>query len=200
LHPETFIKVKNMPDWDAVDDIQLLRQAQYGSAEAFGELYERHALSVFRFLYAHLDDRLDAEDLTEEVFLRTWRSLARYRDQGVPFKAFLFRVAHNALIDHYRANRRSGSEVSIEDSVIHDQRSEPGSQFLQNQEHQELRNTLAQLREDYQTVLISRFLVGLSPDETAQVMGRSIGAVRVLQHRALSALRKLMEGVITDGD
>ena len=189
-----------MPDWDAVDDVQLLKQAQYGSAEAFGELYERHALSVFRFLYAHLDDRLDAEDLTEEVFLRTWRTLSRYRDQGVPFKAFLFRVAHNALIDHYRANRRTRSEVSIEDSVIHDLRSEPGSQFLQNQEHQELRNTLAQLREDYQTVLISRFLVGLSPDETAQVMGRSVGAVRVLQHRALSALRKLMEGIITDGD
>jgi RNA polymerase sigma-70 factor, ECF subfamily len=189
-----------MPDWEAVDDVQLLKQAQYGSAEAFGELYERHALSVFRFLYAHLDDRLDAEDLTEEVFLRTWRTLSRYRDQGVPFKAFLFRVAHNALIDHYRSNRRSGSEVSIEDSVIHDMRSEPGSQFLQNQEHQELRNTLAQLREDYQTVLISRFLAGLSPEETAQVMGRSVGAVRVLQHRALSALRKMMEGVISDGD
>jgi RNA polymerase sigma-70 factor, ECF subfamily len=189
-----------MPDWPAVDDVQLLKKAKNGDAQAFGELYERHALVVFRFLYAHLDDRLDAEDLTEEVFLRTWRSLPRYRDQGVPFKAFLFRVAHNALVDHYRSHSRSKGELSIEDSVIHDLRDEPGSLFLQNQEHQELRNTLAGLREDYQTVLIARFLADLSPEETAQVMGRSVGAVRVLQHRALTALRKLLEGAVTDGD
>ena len=189
-----------MPDWPAVDDVQLLKKAQNGDAQAFGELYERHALAVFRFLYAHLDDRLDAEDLTEEVFLRTWRTLPRYRDQGVPFKAFLFRVAHNALVDHYRSHSRTKGELSIEDSVIHDLRDEPGSLFLQNQEHQELRNTLAGLREDYQTVLIARFLADLSPEETAQVMGRSVGAVRVLQHRALTALRKLLEGAVTDGD
>jgi RNA polymerase sigma-70 factor (ECF subfamily) len=189
-----------MPDWPAVEDVQLLKKAQHGDAQAFGELYERHALAVFRFLYAHLDDRLDAEDLTEEVFLRTWRTLPRYRDQGVPFKAFLFRVAHNALVDHYRSHSRSKGELSIEDSVIHDLRAEPGSLFQQNQEHQELRSTLAQMREDYQTVLIARFLADLSPEETAQVMGRSVGAVRVLQHRALTALRKLMEGAVADGD
>jgi RNA polymerase sigma-70 factor (ECF subfamily) len=189
-----------MPDWPAVEDVQLLKKAQHGDAQAFGELYERHALAVFRFLYAHLDNRLDAEDLTEEVFLRTWRTLPRYRDQGVPFKAFLFRVAHNALVDHYRSHSRSKGELSIEDSVIHDLRSEPGSLFQQNQEHQELRSTLAQMREDYQTVLIARFLADLSPEETAQVMGRSVGAVRVLQHRALTALRKLMEGAVADGD
>lgn len=189
-----------MPDRPAVEDVQLLKKAQNGDAQAFGELYERHALAVFRFLYAHLDNRLDAEDLTEEVFLRTWRTLPRYRDQGVPFKAFLFRVAHNALVDHYRSHSRSKGELSIEDSVIHDLRDEPGSLFLQNQEHQELRHTLAQLREDYQTVLIARFLADLSPEETSQVMGRSVGAVRVLQHRALTALRKLLEGALADGD
>jgi len=189
-----------MPDGSAVDDFQLLKKSQNGDAQAFGELYERHALAVFRFLYAHLDDRLDAEDLTEEVFLRTWRSLPRYRNQGVPFKAFLFRVAHNALVDYYRSRQHNSGELSIEDSVIHDLRAEPGSLFQKNQEHQELRNMLEDLREDYQTVLIARFLADLSPEETAQVMGRSVGAVRVLQHRALTALRKLLEGVVADGD
>ena len=81
-----------------VEDIQLIQQSQKGDTQAFGELYERYAQRVFRYLYAHLDNRLDAEDLTEEVFLRVWKSLGGYQEQGVPFLAFLFRVARNALI------------------------------------------------------------------------------------------------------
>ena len=91
-----------MSNLGEVDDIQLLKTAQDGNAEAFGELYERYAQRVFRFLYAHLNNQQDAEDLTGEVFLRVWRALGNYKERGVPFLAFLFRIARNALIDHYR--------------------------------------------------------------------------------------------------
>jgi RNA polymerase sigma-70 factor (ECF subfamily) len=186
--------MESMLSWQDVDDVQLLKIAQDGEAEAFGELYERHAQAVFRYLYAHLNDRLDAEDLTEEVFLRVWRTLSAYTEQGVPFLAYLFRIAHNALIDFYRRSARSGPQMSLETNPLTDFRPDPGDQAMFNLEHQEVRRTLEQLREDYRTVLILRFLSDLSPGETAHVMERTEGAVRILQHRALAALRNLLEG------
>ena len=176
-----------------VDDIQLLRDAQNCDREAFGELYERYAPRVFRYLYSHLDNRLDAEDLTEEIFLRVWKTLGNYQQQGVPFLAFLFRVARNALIDHYRRSAKSEQEASIEDLHLRDHEPEPVDVVTNTLEHQQLRHVMQQLREDYRTVLALRFLSELSPEETARAMGRSAGAVRVLQHRALAALRSMME-------
>jgi RNA polymerase sigma-70 factor (ECF subfamily) len=182
-----------MPGWQEVDDIELLKLAKDGEADAFGELYERYAQTVFRFVYAHLRERFDAEDLTEEVFLRAWRSLSNYREQGVPFQAFLFKIARNALIDFYRRSGRSGGHMPIEEQSFPDLRPDTGEAALINMEHREIRKTLDQLREDYRTVLVLRFLSGLSPDETSEVMGRTPGAIRILQHRALSALRNLLE-------
>lgn len=182
-----------MSDLPQVDDNLLLKKAQDGDAEAFGELYELHAPAIFRFIYAHIDNRLDAEDLTEDVFFRAWRSLPSYKDQGVPFLALLFRIARNAVIDHYRRSAHSKQQTSIEDIIVHDGRPGPVETVITNLEHQEVRLVLEQLREDYSTVLALRFLSELSPEETAKVMGRSAGAVRVLQHRALTALRSLIE-------
>lgn len=177
-----------------IEDRQLLSAAKDGDAEAFGVLYERYAERVFRFLFAHVDNRLDAEDITEDVFLRVWRSLPNYREQGVPFLAFLFRIARNALIDHYRRSGNAKGQVSIEDLTLRDNNPGPGESAISSLEREELRVSLEQLRDDYRMVLVLRFLSELSPDETAQVMGRTPGAVRVLQHRALASLRSMLEG------
>jgi DNA-directed RNA polymerase specialized sigma24 family protein len=75
-----------MPTWQDSEDSELIQIAQEGESDAFGELYQRYAQIVFRFIYANLNNRLDAEDLTEEVFLRAWRSLGKYRQKGVPFQ------------------------------------------------------------------------------------------------------------------
>lgn len=179
--------------WQDIDDAQLLSIAKNGEAEAFGALYERYADPIFRFLYARLDNRLDAEDLTEEVFLRFWRSLPRYYDKEFPVAAFLFRVAQNALIDHHRRSGRIAQNVSIEDGQFQDLGPGTAEKASQNIKHQELRDMLEELREDYRNVLVLRFLNDLSIEETAQVMDRSAGAIRVLQHRALAAIRKLMD-------
>jgi RNA polymerase sigma-70 factor, ECF subfamily len=183
-----------MPGWQDHDDIELLKKAQSGEAEAFGELYERYAQSLFRFFYSHMSDRLDAEDLTEEVFLKVWRSMSSYRDRGVPFLAFLFKIARNTLIDHYRRMGNKEESVSVEETVIKDDSTDPGEEAIANLEHAEIRQVLNQLRDDYRTVLVLRFLGDLSPEETAHAMDRSAGAVRVLQHRALAAVRELMSG------
>jgi RNA polymerase sigma-70 factor (ECF subfamily) len=189
----TFIRVEDMPNWQDSEDSELIKFAQEGESEAFGELYQRYAQTIFRFIYANLNNRLDAEDLTEEVFFRAWRSLSKYRQKGVPFLAYLFKIARNVLIDFYRRAGRSGGIMSIEEKQITDFNPDPGETAILNIEHQEVRQTLTQLREDYRTVIVLRFLSGLSPEETGQVMGRTPGAVRILQHRALSALRSLLE-------
>jgi len=182
-----------MPAWQDSEESELIEIAKGGEADAFGELYRRYAKIVFRFIYANLNDRFDAEDLTEEVFLRAWRSLSNYRQKGVPFLAYLFKIARNVLIDFYRRAGRSGGHMSIEDKQITDFNPDPGETAILNIEHQEIRNTLTELREDYRTVLVLRFLSGLSPEETGAVMGRTPGAVRILQHRALSALRSRLD-------
>lgn len=183
-----------MPQWHEVEDDQLIIECQNGESEAFGELYQRYLPPVYRFISARLNDRQDAEDLAEEVFIRVWRSIASYEDQGVPFISYLFRVARNAIIDHYRSTGRKGYQESIEGQVLQDPHADPSDIAMTNLENQEIRQILDQLRDDYRMVLVLRFLSELSPEEVAQVMGRSTGAVRVLQHRALISLRDLLEG------
>ena len=186
-------ELQDDPGRQEYDEEQLLHEARNGSAPAFGCIYEAYAGQVFRYLFAHVDDRLDAEDLTEEVFLRTWQALPGYRERGLPFRAYLFRIAHNALIDHYRKARRQQPVVNIEDEQVQDHLPDPAQALHASLERKDVRRVLDQLPPDYRIVLDLRFLAELSPDETAQVMERSAGAVRVLQHRALTALRRLIE-------
>lgn len=182
-----------MPERQHADDTQLVEKAKRGDPGAFGELYEAYAPRVFRFLFAHLDDRLDAEDLTEEVFLRVWEALPGFRLRGVPFGGYVFRVARNALYDHYRRSGRSRTTEDFEQEHIDPAQPDPAESVPMKMEHRELRRTLVKLPEDYRMVVVLRFLVGLSTDETAAALGRSIGATRVLQHRALLSLRQLLE-------
>jgi len=171
-------------------DHELIKQTQQGDKHAFGDLYETHAPAIFRYLFAHLDNSMDAEDLTGEVFLKAWLSLPNYIERGVPFLAFLFRIAHNVLVDHYRQNNRLEHKTPDDmDGYKADETIEPIEMVSSQMEHQQILKVLSNIREDYQSVLTLRFISELSPEETAQVMKRSVGAIRVLQHRALGALR-----------
>lgn len=172
------------------DDELLIKKAKKGDTEAFGLLYEQYAEIIFRYVFSHLDSKQDAEDLTEEIFFRAWKALPNYDDRGLPFSAFLFRSARNSLIDYYRQYKvvKSLDEIEWQSNGEPD----PEDEVAARMDRADLKQTLSQLREDYRTVLIFRFLGGMSPEETAEVMDRSVGAVRVLQHRALSALKNLL--------
>jgi len=174
-------------------DHELIRKAQQGDTCAFGDLYEIHAAAIFRYLFVHLDSQMDAEDLTGEVFLKAWQSLPKYTERGVPFLAFLFRIARNALVDHYRQNIRvEAKDPDDMDGYKAEGTVEPVDMVSSRLEHQNILRTINRLRPDYQMVLTLRFISELSPEETAQVMNRSVGAIRVLQHRALAALREVI--------
>jgi RNA polymerase sigma-70 factor (ECF subfamily) len=178
------------------NDHELIKQAQQGDQHAFGDLYEIHAPVIYRYLFAHLDSSMDAEDLTGEVFLKAWQSLPKYIERGVPFLAFLFRIAHNILVDHYRQTNRMDPKSPDEmDGYKEEDCVEPVDVVGSQMEHQHILNVLSKLSTDYRMVLTLRFINELSPEETALVMNRSSGAIRVLQHRALSALRHEIDGV-----
>jgi RNA polymerase sigma-70 factor (ECF subfamily) len=182
-----------MSDENRSQELEWIRQAKLGNTDAFGALYSLHAESVYRFLLSNLGDVQEAEDLTEEVFIRVWRAIPSYEEGEFPFTAFVFRIARNLLIDHFRANHRKMISVSIEAENLDESLKDPDATPIYNLEHEELYAALHRLREDYREILVLRFLSDLSIIEISKAMDRSPGAVRVLQHRALAALRKVLQ-------
>ena len=162
-----------MPEWRLPDESSLVRRAVRGDKQAFGNLYEFYAPRLYRFFAAHTDDRLDAEDLTEDVFIKLWKALSGYRERGVPFGGYVFRIARNALTDHYRNSNHRANSLPIDEARFPDDGADPAHSVGLSLERQEFREIMGQLRPDYHLVLSLRFISGLTPDETAVVMGRS---------------------------
>lgn len=172
-----------------VDEIGLINRAKRGDADAFAILYENYAESIYRFFCAHLEFDEDAEDLTIDVFVRTWQSLPTYNDRGLPFQAFLFKVARNILVDHFRQKKDS---YQLTEDFIDMNRKSPEEQAVVNSERIKIQKILGRMHKDYGLVLILRFFSGLNSQEIAHVMARSEAAIRVMQFRALQALKKLL--------
>ena len=169
-------------------DSALIARAQRGEAEAFGELYERYLDPIYRYLYSWAGNSGDAEDLTETVFLRAYQALPRYQDRGLPFSAFLYRVARNVLVDHHRLRR---DEAPIEEAELQGgSPREMDETLIRRERAAALKRTLTALPPDYGEVIRLRLLLGLPTETVAAWMGRSQGAARILLFRALKALRQ----------
>ena len=171
-------------------EARLVARASDGDAEAFGNLYERHLDDIYRYVYYRVSNRQDAEDLTETIFLKAWEGMATYEPQKAPFQAWLYRIAHNTVIDHYRT-RKDTAPIS-DYPFLTDEATGPSEQVFLRQQAAQLTDRIKQLTPDYQEVLILRFVNGMTTAEAAEVLGKSNGAVRVLQHRALKALHALL--------
>jgi RNA polymerase sigma-70 factor (ECF subfamily) len=129
-----------------------------------------------------------AEDLAEMVFLRAFEALDRYKERGRPFSAFLYQVARNLLVDHYRQSKREVPLEAVDDMAVTD--STVDEHVIRNERKVMLQQTMADLRPDYQEVIRLRVILALPTATVALWMGRSEGAVRVLLHRALNAMRE----------
>ncbi len=171
------------------DDENLVRRAVEGDVEAFGDLYEHYLPEIYRYVFYRVGERQEAEDLTETVFLNVWQALPRFRVGEVSFRSWLYRVAHNLLVDHYRTTKPTIDLA--QEMPLQDPSPSPEQQVMDLERQSQIARWLAQLPPDYQQVLTLRFVNGLSHAQAAEVMGRTEGAVRVLQHRALRALRRL---------
>jgi RNA polymerase sigma-70 factor (ECF subfamily) len=179
-----------MPD-SPHSEAALVEKVLAGEADAFGELYLLHLDAIYRYVYFRVGDARDAEDLTEQVFLKAWEALPGYRPCGHPFKSWLYRIAHNVIVDHHR--RQSTGAIPIPDGLDYESK-QPTTleQVIEAEEASALAKAIAQLPEEQQQVIILRFIEGLSHDEVACIIHKSAEACRVMQHRTLVALNRLL--------
>ncbi|SFC44724.1 sigma-70 family RNA polymerase sigma factor [Klenkia taihuensis] len=170
----------------------LVERAQAGEAEAFGELYDRYADMVFRYLYHRVPDRQTAEDFTSETFVRALRRIDSLSFQGRDVGAWLVTIARNIVRDHVKSSRFR-LEVATADMRDADRATDgPEDAVLQGLTNEQLLACVAQLGDEQRECIALRFLQGLSVAETAAAMGKKDGAIKALQHRAVKRLAALL--------
>ncbi len=170
----------------------LIRLAQRGDVDAIGTLYDQHHQALFRYIWLRVGEHALAEDLTGDVFVRMLAALPRYRPTQATFRAWLYRIAHNLLVDHYR---KEGNRASVPLQQAETQSAEddtPLMLFEQKLTIERLRYALSTLEQTQREVVTLRFLSGLSLQETAVVLGKTEAAIKALQHRGLAALRSAL--------
>jgi RNA polymerase sigma-70 factor (ECF subfamily) len=172
-------------------DAELVTRTKSGDVEAFGMLYERYVERIYRYIRVRVTEQTIAEDITENVFLRAYEAIERYQERGHAFSSYLYRVAQNHLVDHYR-KKKEEAPIEVVDQVSADATS-LDEDLIQADRVQEIREALATLPEDYQEVIRLRVVLEMPTSEAAEWLDRSEGAVRVLLHRALKALRDIFD-------
>ena len=173
-------------------DPDLITHALGGDVDAIGALYDQHHQSIFRYVWLRVGDRQLAEDLTGDVFTRMLAALPSYRSVGLPFRAWLYRIAHNLLVDHYR---KENQRVSVSLDAIEDQdagESDLASTLDRKLDVERVQRALSLLDQPHRDVVVLRFVCGLSLQEVALALDKSEAAVKSLQHRGLAALRRTL--------
>jgi RNA polymerase sigma-70 factor (ECF subfamily) len=184
----TFESAQVIEAFGPVPDV--IDRARNGDRAAFGELYDTHVDSVYRYLLYRVREPSDAEDLTSEVFTRAFAHIHRYRWQGKSFLAWLYTIARNAVTDRRRRDRPT---VDIEDAFgLAEDGPTAHERAVHGEEVDALRGAVKHLTTEQQEVLVLRFVENLSSRQVAQVLGKNEGAIRALQFRALGRLRKIM--------
>lgn len=171
------------------EDLDLVRRAA-SDPQAFGELYERHLRRIYAYIYYRTGNHHDAEDLTERVFQRALGHVSEFQDMGVPFSAWLYRIAHNLVANWHRDRSRRPTVTLDERSATGMESPHPEAEAEASEERELLLEAVRSLPPERQQLLILKFVESMSNAEVGQVMGRTEGAVKSLYHRTLSSLRE----------
>jgi RNA polymerase sigma-70 factor (ECF subfamily) len=167
---------------------ELVSRAQEGDRDALEELYLEHFDRIYSYLHMTVGNRHDAEDLTTQTFLRMLESIGKFKWGTAPFSAWLFRIAHNLAMDHFRSRRRWQPEEEVPEPDQAEASAEEEALKLLSSEN--MFDLIEQLSEEQRHVLILKFVFDFSNLETATVLDKTEGAVKSLQHRALASLQK----------
>ena len=169
----------------------VVSRAIKGDGEAFAELYERHFDGIYRYIYLRLRDQSEAEDLTQEVFVKALEAIGSYKWRNLPFAPWLFRIAHNRVIDYFRKQGKV-EKVPLEDDMPLVSKSNPALTAERELEIEELINNVEKLSPAQREVISLRFGAELSVAEAAKVLGKNEGTVKALQYNGIMALRKML--------
>lgn len=174
------------------EEQSLVERAQQHDQEAFAELYERYFDKIYRYITLKIGDRCEAEDMTQQVFLKALKSISSFKWQDVPFSSWLYRIAHNQVVDHLRQKTRRPT-AELEEAILPDDpEASPQQKLEENISLEELVQATHHLTAAQREVIALRFTSELPVAEVARLMGRSEGAVKALQHSAILALRRIM--------
>ncbi len=172
-------------------DTEALARARAGDKEAFGILYQRYVQRIYSYIYYRVGHPQEAEDLTARVFYRAMQHIHRYEERGLPFSAYLYRIAHNLVANWHRDQSRR-KEIALEDTAWNPPTANdphPEHRLIHAEEEAQLLDAIRRLPPDRQELLILKFVDRLSNAEIGQILGRSEGAIKSLYHRTLIALR-----------
>ena len=173
-----------------LSDDEALSLATQGDKGAFGDLYDKYATRIYNYVYYRTGSTQDAEDITSRVFFRAMRHITNYTDRGVPFSAWLYRIAHNLVANWHRDSSRH-QEVELEDGYRASKGEEhPEDALLESEEQQALMHLIRKLPEERQQLLILKFVEHMSNAEIGEIMDRTEGAIKSLYHRTLLSLRE----------
>jgi len=174
------------------EEQKLIERAKECDSSAFARLYEYYYQDIYNYIYYRVPNVSLAEDMTSEVFMKVLESIDSFTFRGFPFSSWLFRIARNLMVDYYRSHPEP-VELPLETGVL-PLEEDPSDVFERELTQQQLAQALSNLTEDQQQVIILRFVDGLSNTDVAQVLGKSEGAIKSLQYRALSSLSRFLEG------
>lgn len=184
-----------------LEDVELVEIARTGDKAAFGELYERYVEKIYSYVYYRTGNHHDAEDLTARVFFRAMAHIETYTERGVPFQAWLYRIAHN-LIANWHRDRGRRKIIALDEFIAGSLKSDsPDRQAEENEEREHLLAAIRRLPEERQQLLTLKFVDHLPNAEIGEIMNRTEGAIKSLYHRTLIALRdELQQHHLTDDD
>ena len=177
------------------DEKELIERAKNGEAAAFGSLYDTYLPKIYRFVLLKVSHREEAEDLTHQAFLKAWENVPKYRDEGFPFSSWLYRIARNTVIDHYRSTKHSKNDIGIDkleerigelpdrEEITIDARLDQKIEIFQ------ISTAIKKLKDVEQDIIIMRFVDDLPHEEVARVVGKSVSATKLIQHRAIKKIK-----------
>jgi RNA polymerase sigma-70 factor (ECF subfamily) len=186
-------EVKQQRSISLQDEINLVQRAQHNDSQALTEIYEAYFDKIYRYIVMRIRNEMEAEDLTQQVFMKVLQSISSFKSQGVPFSSWVYRIAHNQVVDFLRQQNRK-STVDIEGLPLPDTGDDPQHIMEQEYDIKTLKMAMQHLTEAQQEVLALRFTGEMPIAQCAQVMGKSEGAIKALQHSAVQALRKALVG------
>ena len=170
---------------------KLVIMAQGGDTEAFARIYDELVKPIYRYIFYRAEESI-AEDLTEETFLKVWQNLKKYKKGKHPFSSWVFRIAHNLVVDNYRKDK--GTQEIDETMADPEENADPSKQINVKLTQVRLRKVIRRLPDNYQEVITLKYINELDNKEIAETTGKSEAAVRIIQFRALSKLRSMLSG------
>lgn len=173
-----------------LDVESIVDRAVRGDTEAFGRLYDMYADRIYRHIYYRTSNIEDARDMTQEVFMKAWKALPRYKRTKTPFLGWLFTISHNSVVDYYRTKK---DFAYLNDAIIVEDRDRGPEQLAEARfDQQAVRRAILQLSEDQQQVILMSFIEGFEYGEIAATLHKTEGNIRVLIHRALKKMHEIM--------